>query len=350
MVRSWTSRSCWKHSINGNRLCVTTRGAHGLKLRAKLRQLLHADEIVQAIRLVRTVEGHPRVGPTRYALHVTVQRPADPLAGSRRRQTAIGIDTGARRTATDDTGQTLLPTADTATPALDRGIARKQRRSTGRRRALARRARQRWRTATRRKSAITRGAAILAREHAVIVVEDLDHGAMRSGRRVTQARPQPHPVHGCAGSVRSRTPAQGRRTRKHRPDRAGGIHQPPVPAVRQPHHAPDAHPRPLRHLRLHRRPRSRRPPATSSSRERRSPLTPTTGRPGPWRQWAPPIAGKTPGPGLRVHAPSCGVSPEQAPNAARGSMPRRWNGGGNRPGNHVNARNRATFRVADPAN
>ena len=180
MVRSWTSRSCWKHSINGNRLCVTTRGAHGLKLRARLRQLLHADEIVQAIRLVRTVEGHPRVGPTRYALHVTVQRPADPLAGSRRRRTAIGIDTGARRTATDDTGQTLLPTADTATSALDRGIARKQRRSTGRRRALARRARQRRRTATRRKSAITRGAAILAREHAVIVVEDLDHGAMRS--------------------------------------------------------------------------------------------------------------------------------------------------------------------------
>ena len=78
---------------------------------------------------------------------------------------------------------------------------------------------------------------------------------------------------------------------------------------------------------------------------RRSPLTPTTGRPGQWRRWAPPAASKTSGPGLRVHAPSCGASPEQAPNAARGSLPRRWNGGGGRPRNHVNAHNHATFRL-----
>ena len=182
-LRSVTSRAGLRHLVDGAALRVQIGPARRRRnaLRATLPRPLGTDERIRAIRIVRVQEGHPRVGPTRWEAHVVVEGPAPMPLPRRARPRATGLDLGGRATATSDTGRILAPVpAPAATRALGRAVSRKRRGSKARWRARARLRQQAARHAARRRQRLMKHASVIAREHAVVVVEDLDHAAMRA--------------------------------------------------------------------------------------------------------------------------------------------------------------------------
>ena len=182
-LRSVTSRAGLRHLVDGAALRVQIGPARRRRnaLRATLPRPLGTGERIRAIRIVRVQEGHPRVGPTRWEAHVVVEGPAPMPLPRRARPRVTGLDLGGRATATSDTGHILAPVpAPAATRALGRAVSRKRRGSKARWRARARLRQQAARHAARRRQRLMKHASVIAREHAVVVVEDLDHAAMRA--------------------------------------------------------------------------------------------------------------------------------------------------------------------------
>ena len=182
-LRSLTSRVCLRHAAAGRALRVHIGPAKRQRnaLRAVLPRPLEEGERIRSIRIVQVQEGHARVCPSPWEAHVGVEGPARPALPRRARPRAIGLDVGGRRIATRDTGTVLAPVpAPSAAKAHGRALSRKRRGSNARRRVRARLRQQAARHAGRRQQKLTKHAAILAREHAIVVVENLDQRAMRA--------------------------------------------------------------------------------------------------------------------------------------------------------------------------
>ena len=182
-LRSVTSRAGLRHTVDGAALRVQIGPAKHRRnaLRATLPRPLATGERIRAIRIVRVQEGHPRVCPTQWEAHVIVEGPAPTPLPHRARPRVTGIDLGGRITATSDTGCILAPVQAPATSrALAKAVSRKRRGSKARWRTKARLRQQAASHAARRRQRLMKYAKITAREHAVVVVEDLDHAAMRA--------------------------------------------------------------------------------------------------------------------------------------------------------------------------
>ena len=182
-LRSLTSRVCLRHAAVARKLRVHFGPAKHRRnaLRATLPRPLAAGGRIRSIRIVQVQEGHARVCPSQWEAHVVVEGAARPALPRRARPRAIGLDVGGRRIATRDTGTVLAPVpALSAAKAHGRALSRKRRGSNARRRVRARLRQQAARHAFRRQQKLTKHAAILAQEHAVIVVENLDQPAMRA--------------------------------------------------------------------------------------------------------------------------------------------------------------------------
>ena len=182
-LRSVTSRVCLRHAAAGRELRVHIGPAKRQRnaLRAMLPQPLEEGERIRSIRIVQVQEGHARACPSQWEAHVAVEGPARPALSRRARPRAIGLDVGGRRVATRDTGTILVPVpAPSAARAHGRALSRKRGRSNPRRRVRARMRQQAARHALRRQQRLTKHAAILAKEHAVVIVENLDQYAMRA--------------------------------------------------------------------------------------------------------------------------------------------------------------------------
>lgn len=137
-------------------------------LRATLPRPLTDNERIRSIRIVHVQDGHPRVCPSRWEAHVVVEGPAQAAPAKRARPRAIGLDIGARRVFTNDTGISAppVPTPSTAR-AQARALSRKRRGSNARRRARARLRQHAARHALRRRQHVTKHATRIAKEHAV---------------------------------------------------------------------------------------------------------------------------------------------------------------------------------------
>ena len=188
-LRSLTSRSCLRHDLDGRSLRIQIGPARRRRngLRATLSRRLTERERIRSIRIVRVQEGFPRACPTQWEPHISVEGPANAPAARRARPRVTAVDLGGRATATSDHGQGLqaIPAAAAESRTLARAMTRKLRGSNARRRVRARLRKLQDCHAQRRRQRIVKHAAIMAREHAIVAVEDLDHrGMRRKGGRV----------------------------------------------------------------------------------------------------------------------------------------------------------------------
>ena len=182
-LRSLPARQCPRHEVDAIALRVHPGPAKPRRnaLRATLPRPLAVGERIRAIRIVRVQEGHPRVCPSQWEAHVVVEGPAPAPLPRRAHPRVTGLDLGGRAVATSDTGRRLAPVpAPAATRTLAKGMNRKRRGSNARRQVRTRLRQQAARHAAHRQQKLAKHAAITAREHAIVVIEDLDHTAMRA--------------------------------------------------------------------------------------------------------------------------------------------------------------------------
>ena len=172
----------------GSRVHGKLAGKDTGSLRFRLYGPLPEGAVIRSASIVRTVPGGRGVGPSVYELHLSVQE----LAVKQQKvelTCVVGVDAGGRATATDDCGATTLLGAvedAAADKGLQREVSRRRKGSKGRRKAIARLGRSRSREKDRKRALCRKKASRMVRRDRCIVVEDLNHHAMRrkgKGRR-----------------------------------------------------------------------------------------------------------------------------------------------------------------------
>ena len=157
-------------------------------LRFRLYEEVSEDAEIRSVRLVRKRQGERGVGPAVYEVHLTVRETVAEQPEMSQLM-LVGVDAGGRATATDDCGATtVLGAVDDAAAdkGLQRDLSRRRKGSKGRRKARARLGRHRSREKDRKRALCRKKASRMVRRDRCIVVEDLDHHAMRrkgKGRR-----------------------------------------------------------------------------------------------------------------------------------------------------------------------
>ena len=157
-------------------------------MRFRLYEELPENAEIRSVRLVRKRQGERGVGPAVYEVHLTVRETVAEQPEMSQLM-LVGVDAGGRATATDDCGATTVLGAvedAAADKGLQRDVSRRRKGSKGRRKAIARLGRHRSREKDRKRALCRKKASRMVRRDRCLVVEDLDHHAMRrkgKGRR-----------------------------------------------------------------------------------------------------------------------------------------------------------------------